>query len=130
VDIVAHFVLQTSTGAGGWGLLARYDVRPTYYAYQMYKHLGDGLVYASSDDPDVSIYAALRDDGALTLILINLGPEEQTKPLLLDNFEPTAPAEIWLFDADHPAEKVAEQTIASGDQITLPAQSITLHVLL
>ena len=55
VDIVAHFVLQTSTGAGGWGLLARRDVRPTYYVYQMYKHFGQELVYASSDDPDVSI---------------------------------------------------------------------------
>lgn len=129
VDIVAHFALQSSTGAGGWGLLARYEVRPTYYVYQMYKHFGNELVHASSDDTDVSIYAALRDDGALTFIVINLGPEEQTKPLLLDNIEITTPAEVWLFDADHQAEKIGEETIVSGEQVTLPAQSISLYIL-
>lgn len=129
VDIVAHFVLQTNDRASGWGLLARYDVRPTYYVYQMYQHFGNELVYASSDNPDVSIYASLRDDGALTIVIVNLGPEAQTKPLQLDSFESPAPAEVWLFGADHRAERTGEQTIASGDQITLPAQSISLYVL-
>jgi len=128
VDIVAHFALQSSTGAGGWGLLARYEVRPTYYVYQIYQRFGNELVHASSDDPDVPIYAALRNDGALTLVVINLGPEGRANPLLLDNIEITAQAEVWLFDADHQAEKIGEQRVASGDEITLPAQSISLYV--
>ncbi len=128
VEIVAHFALQTNVGTGGWGLLARTEVRPTYYTYQMYKHFGNELVYTSSDDPDLSIYAARRDD-ALTLILINLGPEEQTKPLLLDHAKPAGPAEVWLFDASHQAEKIGDRVITSGDHITLPAQSITLYVV-
>lgn len=129
VDIVAYFLLQCKTGQGGWGLLARFEVRPTYYVYQMYKHFGDELLYASSDDPDVSIYAARRQDGALTLMLVNLGPEEKHKPLRLENVTPTGPAEIWLFDVDHPAEQLGTQTIADGAEIALPPQSISLYVI-
>jgi len=129
VEIVAHFLLQCQTGQGGWGLLGKYEVRPTYYVYQMYKHFGDELLYASSDDADVSIYAARRKDGALTLMLINLGPEEKRKPLRLENVTLDGPAEIWLFDAEHQAEQMGAQTIADGAEVTLPPQSISLYVL-
>jgi hypothetical protein len=129
VDIVAYFLLQCQASQGGYGLLARFEVRPTYYVYQMYQHFGNELLYASSDDPDVSIYAARRQDGILTLMLINLGPEEKRKPLHLENVTPTGPAEVWLFDADHQAERIGAQAIADGAEITLPAQSISLYVL-
>ena len=129
VEIVAYFLLQCQTSQGGYGLLARFEVRPTYYVYQMYKHFGDELLYASSDDPDVSIYAARRQDGTLTLMLINLGPEEKRKPLRLENVTPTGPAEVWLFDADHQAERISAQAIADDAEITLPAQSISLYVV-
>jgi hypothetical protein len=129
VDIVAYFLLQCRTSQGGYGLLAGFEVRLTYYVYQMYKHFGDELLYASSDDPDVSIYAARRQDGTLTLMLINLGPEEKRKPLRLESVTPTRPAEVWLFDADHRAERIGAQVIADGAEITLPAQSISLYVL-
>jgi hypothetical protein len=58
VAIVAHFALQSPNAYGGWGLLARYEARPTYYVYQLSQRFGQELVYASSDDLDVSIYAA------------------------------------------------------------------------
>lgn len=128
VDIVAYFLLQCQTSQGGYGLLARFEVRPTYYVYQMYKQFGDELVYASSDDTDVSIYAARRQDGALTVMIINLGPEEKRKPLYLENVTPTGPAEVWLFDTDHQAEQVGSETIADGTEIVLPPQSISLYV--
>lgn len=129
VEIVAHFVLQTSTGAGGWGLLGRFEVRPTYYVYQMYRHFGQELLYASSDDPDLSIYAARRSDGALTVMVINLGAEEKKKPLLLENYGPSAPAEVWLFDAPHPAQLLGRQEVLSGQDAVWPAQSMSLLVL-
>ncbi|MCP4543675.1 MAG: hypothetical protein GY832_41710 [Chloroflexi bacterium] len=129
VDIVGYFLLQCQTSQGGYGLMARFEVRPTYYVYQMYKNFGDELLYASSDDPDVSIYAARRDDGALTLMLINLGPEEKKKPLRLENVTSDGPAEVWLFDIDHQAEQIGTQTISDDVEITLPAQSISLYVL-
>jgi len=129
VEIVAHFLLQCNISQGGWGLLAKYEVRPTYYVYQMYKHFGDELLYASSDDPDVSIYAARRQDGTLTIMVINLGPEEERKPLRLENVTSGGLAEVWLFDVDHPAEQVGTQTIAGGTEITLPPQSMSLYIV-
>jgi hypothetical protein len=128
VDVVAYFLLQSQTRQGGYGLLARFEERPTYYTYQMYKKFGDELLYASSDDPDLSIYAARRDDGALTLMVINLGPEEKQTLLRLENVTPDGPAEVWLFDAEHQAKQIGTQSLADGAEITLPPQSITLYV--
>ena len=129
VDIVAYFLLQSQTRTGGWGLLARFEVRPTYYVYQMYKHFGDELIYASSDDPDISIYAARREeDDAITLMLVNLGPEEKRKPLVMQNVSSAGIAEIWLFDAVHNAEKIGTASVPSGEEIVLPPRSISLYV--
>ncbi len=72
----------------------------------MYKQFGQELLYASSDDPDVSIYAARRQDGAPTLMLINLGSYEKQKPLQLENVSTSRPAEVWLFDINHQAEQI------------------------
>ncbi len=129
VDIVAYFLLQSKTSQGGWGLLNKFDVRPTYYVYQMYHQFGNELVYASSDDPDLSIFAARRQDGPLTILLINLGPKEICKPLQLENFTPTDSAEMWLFDKEHPAEPIGVQTIDNSPDIVVPPQSILLYVL-
>jgi hypothetical protein len=128
VDIVAYFSLQSPPTTGGFGLLATSEVRPTYYVYQIYQRFGSELLYAVSDDPDVSIYAAQREDGALTLVVVNLGSEEKAKPLSVHGFEIGGAAEVWLFDAEHEAEMIGTQEIASGDEITLPAQSISLYV--
>lgn len=129
VEIAAFFMLRAGGGFGGFGILGDREVYPTYYVYQIYQRFGSSLVYSSSDDPDVSIYAALRDDGALTLVVINLGSEAQEKRLMLEGFEPAGPAEVWLFDAEHQAERVGEQVVADGVSLALPAQSISLLIL-
>jgi len=129
VTIVAHFSLQSNASTGGWGLLGRSEVRPSYYVYQMYKRFGQELLYASSDDPDLSIYAARREDGVLTVMVINLSPEEKEKPLLLSGFTPGGSAEVWRFDTGHLAESVGTETIGPETTIALPAQSITLYVV-
>ncbi|MFQ5419441.1 MAG: hypothetical protein ACE5EY_03655, partial [Anaerolineae bacterium] len=97
------------------------------FVYQLYQHFGDELVYAASGVPDVSVYAARRDDGALTLIIINLGDDPQTIPLQIEGFVHIAPAEVWRLDAEHEAEKIGAELL--GDEITLPGQSITLYAL-
>ncbi|NIS78700.1 MAG: hypothetical protein GTO14_00370 [Anaerolineales bacterium] len=130
VDIVAYFLLQSQTRTGGWGLLARFEVRPTYYVYQMYKHFGDELLYASSDDDDVSIFAARRTlDDAVTLMIVNLGPQDKRIPLVLQNVSPSGQAEVWLFDIDHHAELIGTENVVSGSTISLPPQSISLYIL-
>ena len=128
VDVVAVWDMQGGAGRG-WGLLAKYDVRPTYYTYIMYTHFGSELLSAASGDPDVSIYAARRDDGTLTLMVINLGADEKTKTLALNGFTPGGDAEVWRFDAEHNAEQIDPQALADGATITLPGQSMTLFAL-
>jgi len=39
--------------------------------YQLYKKFGNEF-YSSSDGPDLSIYAAKREDGAITIMVINI----------------------------------------------------------
>ncbi len=128
VDIAASWDMQ-GVGSRCYGLITSNSVRPIYYTYLMYTHFGSELVGANSPDPDVSVYAALRDDGALTIIVINLGPNEAVKTLDFGSFEAGGNAEVWLFDASHNAEQQESISLSSGAQITVPAQSMTLYVI-
>ncbi|TET38094.1 MAG: hypothetical protein E3J69_01965 [Anaerolineales bacterium] len=95
----------------------------------MYKQFGDELLYASSDDPDVSIFAARRaEDDAITIMIVNLSPEEKRKPLVLEDGPRTERAEVWLFDADHNAERIGSEGVSNGGDLILPPQSISLHI--
>ncbi|MEZ4670704.1 MAG: glycoside hydrolase family 44 protein [Anaerolineae bacterium] len=110
-----------------WGLLSKYDVRPVYYSYLLYTHLGSELLASSSADEDVTITAARRDDGALTLMVINLGPDEVTKTLDLTGITPAGEAEVWRFDAEHKAEQIESVDVSAG--LTLPGQSATMYII-
>ena len=87
---------------------------------------GNELIYSSSDDPDLSIYAARRADGALTVIVINISAKEKVKAIRVEA-QPQVQAEAWLFDASHRAENVGELDISNG--INVPPQSMTLFVI-
>jgi hypothetical protein len=126
VMMAAVWDLQGSSDRS-WGLMGRFEVRPPYYAYLMYTHLGTELLASESADPDVTITAARRDDGVLTLMVINLGPDEKTKQLQLKGFTPGGQAEVWRFDAEHHAEQVEAVDVSTG--ITVPGQSVTLYAI-
>ena len=128
VEVATQFLL-VSGGESGFGILEKYGPRPAYFTYQMYKMFGDQLVYAASGDPTVSIYAAKRDDGALTLMAVNLNDETVIRPLQLTGYTPAGAAQVWRFDAEHQAEQVEDQVLADGAEITLPPQSMTLFVV-
>jgi len=104
-------------------LIGRSEVRPTYYVYQLYQRFGTDQVYASSDDSYVTTTAALREDGTLTIMLVNLTDSPVTRPIQVGD-APPSDANVWLLDADHMGENLGVQPI--GDTITLPAQSVTL----
>lgn len=126
VFMVNQWVLsQRSTGLG---LIHGYDIRPTLYTFYMYKHFGSELVHASSGVADVTIYAAKREDGALTVMVINLSDSEQRVPLQVKGGTP-ASAEVWLLDASHNAEFLGSQSFAAGGTVYLPSQSVTLFVI-
>ncbi len=111
---------------GGLGIIGLGDVYPSYYTYQLYKKFGTELVYSSSDSRDLSIYAARRADGALTIMVVNLALAEQVKAIRIEGQAQTL-AEAWLFDPAHKAENVGAVELSNG--ITLPAQSVTLYIV-
>lgn len=127
VEIVNYFALAATQS--GFGLIDRYSVRPTYYVYQLYQQFGSELVFSESPDNDVTIYAALREDGTLTLVIINLSDVEQQRQIQLENFTPGGVAQVWRFDAEHEAEPLDDMTVSEADIVTFPGQSITLYVV-
>jgi hypothetical protein len=117
-----------SQRGGGLGLIKGFSIRPTLYTFRMYKHFGDQQVYAASGAPGVTVYAALRADGALTVMAINLSDTEQTVTLQVAGQTPTE-AEVWLLDAEHNAENLGVQPWPADGMVTLPGQSVTLFVI-
>ncbi len=128
VDIVNFFALYTTSGLGLFGLLDRYETRPTYYVYQLYKQFGSELVASQSPDSDVTITAARRNDGALTVVIVNRSAEAKTFTLGLTGFTPSGAAEVWLLDAEHRAEPLEPVDLAV-EPLALPAQAVTLLVV-
>ncbi len=133
VFIMNQFVLQSKDSQGGWGLLANDTVRPSYYVYQLYQRFGQDLLYADSGEPDVGAYAALRDDGALTVMLVNLGDAAVEMPLSLAG-HPGGTAERYLLDetrvgAGTVSDAVDTVLLEHGTLLTLPPRSVTLYVL-
>ena len=99
---------------------------PAYYIYQLYRMFGNELVYSSSDDPDVSIYAARRADGALTIMVVNLSLKRRQKPFG-SRIRPKSRRRRGCSMLDHKAENVGELEISNG--ISVPPQSMTLFVI-
>lgn len=113
---------------------------PTFKAMQMYRNydgknsgFGDVSVSDTAPDPDAlaSFAAVRRADGALTVMVIDKdanggGPVT----LSLSHFRPAAEAQVWqLTGANVLTHLPSVPARASGLQITVPAQSITLLVL-
>ena len=126
VFMANHWMLTSKGGYGGWGLVGRTDLYPSYYTYQMFKMFGDELVYSSSNDPDLSIYTARRGDGTLTIMVINLSLEEQAKAIHIAD-QSSVKGEAWLFDPTHNAENIGN--IELSGEVKFPPQSITLFII-
>ena len=118
--------LVAKGGSGGSGLIGGTDVYPAYYTYQMYKKFGNELIYSSSDDPELSIYAARTEAGDLTIMIINLSLQEKAKAIRVAD-RAQVQAEAWLFDPDHKAESIG--TVTLSDTVSLPPQSMTLYIV-
>jgi hypothetical protein len=88
----------------------QYQERPVYWAmWLMAAHWaipGDAsvhrLVRASCDPPRLSVYANLRPDGSLALLVLNRDLVETCRTRLeLRGFSPANQARRWTFDASH-----------------------------
>jgi hypothetical protein len=124
-----HWMLASSGGAqGGWGMIARGGLRPSYYVYQLYSRFGSTMIYSASGVENVSIYAAKRDDGTLTVMIVNLNSNSQSVPLQFKGKAPSS-AQLFLLDAEHNAADMGNVTIPKDGILSLPGESVSLYVI-
>jgi hypothetical protein len=107
--------------------VGRGELRPSYYVYQLYSHFGSELVYTDSGVEDLSVFAALREDGRLTILLNNLADDEQTASLMVGG-EGLETAEQWQLTQESNPDAAVDVTFSNG-MVTVPGQSITLLVI-
>ena len=112
----------------GLGLLQGTTVRPSFYVFPLYKNFGSEQIYAASGVSDVDIFAAKREDGALTLMVINLSESEKQVPLQVKG-QALEEAEVWRLDADHFSEGLGVQAFPTDGRVLLPPHSATLYVI-
>lgn len=112
---------------GDFGLMGNYEVKPIYNVYTMFKNFGVQRVFAASDTPMVSVFAATRTDGALTVMIVNLASEVSAIPLTLAGTE-GVPAEAYLFDKEHASVQVDVPEWESGGILELTPESMLLLV--
>lgn len=123
------FMLQQFAVTGRYGMMSRSELHSTGLAFQMFsRHFGTERVYASSDQQHVTVYAAKRPDGALTIMVINLNSEPKSINLKIDNFN-GAQAQVWKLDLQHRAEQVQAQQLTAINTLSLSPESVTLFIL-
>ncbi len=113
--------------------------QPAAYAFRMYRNyngqgamFGETAVQASSDDQSkLSVYAAQRADGTLTIIVINKTTSDQISTLNLANFS-AASAQVYTYSQANLNQIVHGTDLpvtAGAISTTYAAQSITLLVI-
>lgn len=122
VAVGAQFALQSAPKTGGWGLLSGSDVRPAYHLYPLFQQMGSQHVLSTSGVEQVSVLAALRDDGRLSVLLVHSGLEAREVPLRLESgWDADA---VELLRPGEPAQEIALE-----GTLELPAESVTLLIL-
>jgi uncharacterized protein (TIGR03437 family) len=137
-DILGIFGREQLDYATVWTSLS--PTTPATFAFKTYLsydgnsgHFGGTSVSATSSDPDsLSIFAALRYDSALTVVVLNKTRSDITDAITLANFLPAGAAQVWRYSSANLAAIVQQPDVnvgGSGLSATFPAQSITLLVI-
>lgn len=123
------FMLQQFAVTGKFGMMNRSELTSTGLAFQMFaRRFGTERIYASSDQQYVSVYAAKRADGALTIMVINLNSEPKSVNLKLENF-PSSRAEVWKLDQEFRGEQDTALQLTPMNTLSLSPESVTLYIL-
>jgi hypothetical protein len=137
-DVLGIFGREGLDLATLWGPPALSD--PGAFAFRMFRNydgkdgqFGGTSVKASSADQEIlSIYAALRGDKALTVIVINKSGAALSSRLSLASFTPASTAQVYRYDGTdlNATHHLADQPVGpAGFTATFPANSITLFVI-
>ncbi len=85
------------------------------------------MVYAGSGVEDVSIYGAIREDGILTVRIVNLA-DVKKQIILQVTGGLSGQAELWRLDQENIPETAVTLVLAPDGALALPAQSVSLLV--
>src|SRR5215211_5007202 len=101
IDLAAYFSLWGLSFHGVWD--NRGKIRPVYSTFLLFNQFGDRLLAAKSDQPLLPAYAALRPDGALSLMIVNKDPDTAYHAMIdLQGFSAIAPVRVWRHDKQTP----------------------------
>jgi len=137
-DVLGIFGREDVYAGAMWG--PPDTTQPAAFAFAMYLNydghgngFGEtGVLAASDDQGQLSVYAAERSDKALTVIVINKTTSDLTSPLELGNFSGSGVANVYRYSSADLTRITREEDLGySGNSITatFPANSITLLVL-
>jgi hypothetical protein len=103
---------------GDHGIMSGNDVRyPTFHVFKLLKYFargGDKIVLATSDNKFISIYAALRADRTLALLVINKSPQTTMNVnFSITSFQPQPEATIYSYAI--PQDEAARTGIGSEE---------------
>jgi uncharacterized protein (TIGR03437 family) len=112
----------TDPGAFAWKIYTNYDGIGGAFGET-------GVQATSADQGQLSVYAALRSDLNLTVVVINKTANNLSTTLALSNFNAGASAQVWLYSGSNLSGIVAQPNVAiSGNSIstTFPSYSMTM----
>jgi hypothetical protein len=124
VDLAFFWHTPAGTQELAWKLFRNYDGKGGRF--------GEVFLPASSDEPQLSVFAARRKDGALTVAVVN---KDLNRPcaVTLDVGEWKGTLRVWRFDQDSATEvrEVRNQggKVEGSARLTAPAASANLLVL-
>jgi hypothetical protein len=128
VDMAAYFTLWGINFHGVWD--NRGKIRPVYTTFLMFNQFGDRLLAAESDQPLLPAYAALRPDGALSLMVVNKDPTRTYRATIdLQGFSAAGPARVWLHDKQTPGTQSEYAGPVDPLDISFPPYSTTMLVI-
>jgi len=128
VDIVTYFILSSVGANGPFGILDRYEPRPTYYTYLLYTEVGDVRLQSESSDPYITALATVRDDEATTVLITNLYEEDKVVSLDLSGFTDLELQDMRLLSPEIMAESVVADDYLSGNMLNMPALSVIVMI--
>ena len=103
-----------------FGSATYYDAYPTYYVMKLLSHFargGDTVVSATSDSTLLTVFAAHRVDGSLTLLVLNKSPTDTlTANFSLNGFTPQTTATMYVYGMTQ--DNAAQSGMGSPDIAT------------
>ena len=113
---------------------------PIAFAFKIYRNFDDAggqfgstSVLAETGDVDkLSMYAAQRADGTLTVLVLNKDTQDLASTVRLDNFVASGPAQVFRYSNSEPKAILREidaELVDGAITATFPSRSMTLFVI-